>query len=63
MNLTIKTLKGGKFVVEVEPTNKVGEVKAIVVSIYYLNLMYQYTRWMGILIVHRIFWVQNARIF
>lgn len=30
MNLTIKTLKGGKFVVEVEPTNKVGEVKAIV---------------------------------
>ena len=33
MNLTIKTLKGGKFVVEVEPTQKIVDVKAIVVSI------------------------------
>merc|ERR1719232_2007710 len=30
MNLTIKTLKGGKFVVEVEASNKIGEVKKIV---------------------------------
>lgn len=30
MNLTIKTLKGGKFVVEVEPTQKIVDVKAIV---------------------------------
>lgn len=32
MNLTIKTLKGAKFVVEAEPSNTVGEVKTIIVS-------------------------------
>jgi hypothetical protein len=32
MNLTVKTLKGGKFTVEVEPTNTVAEVKTAIVS-------------------------------
>lgn len=30
MNLTIKTLKGGKFAIEVDPSQKIGEVKGIV---------------------------------
>lgn len=30
MNLTVKTLKGAKFVVEAEPSNTVGEVKTII---------------------------------
>lgn len=32
MNLTVKTLKGGKFAVECEPSQTVLEVKAIIVS-------------------------------
>ena len=32
MNLTVKTLKGGKFVVECEPSQTVLDVKAIIVS-------------------------------
>jgi hypothetical protein len=32
MQLLVKTLKGGKFPVEAEPTNTVAEVKAIIVS-------------------------------
>ncbi len=32
MNLTVKTLKGGKFAVECEPSQTVSEVKAIIVS-------------------------------
>ena len=32
MKLTVKTLKGGKFTVEVEPSNTVGEAKGIIVS-------------------------------
>jgi hypothetical protein len=41
MNLTVKTLKGGKFTVEVEPTNTVAEVKTAIVSyriIFFLRL-------------------------
>lgn len=30
MNLTIKTLKGAKFIVEAETSNTIGEVKAII---------------------------------
>jgi len=30
MNLTIKTLKGGKFTVEVEPSSTVAEVKTVI---------------------------------
>ena len=33
MKLTVKTLKGGKFTVEVEPSNTVGEAKGIIVSL------------------------------
>ena len=32
MKLTVKTLKGGKFTVEVEPSNTVAEAKAVIVS-------------------------------
>ena len=32
MNLTVKTLKGGKFTIEVDPSNSVAEVKAVIVS-------------------------------
>ena len=32
MKLTVKTLKGGKFTVEVEPSNTVAEAKGIIVS-------------------------------
>jgi hypothetical protein len=32
MKLTVKTLKGGKFQVEVEDTNTVAQVKEIIVS-------------------------------
>ena len=32
MNLTVKTLKGGKFTIEVEASNTVAEVKTAVVS-------------------------------
>lgn len=32
MKLTVKTLKGSKFVVDCEPTNTVLEVKGIIVS-------------------------------
>jgi len=30
MNLTVKTLKGGKFTIEVEPTNTVAEIKTVI---------------------------------
>ena len=33
MKLTVKTLKGGKFTVEVEPSNTVAEAKGIIVSL------------------------------
>jgi len=33
MKLTVKTLKGEKFQVDVEPSNTVGQVKGIVVSV------------------------------
>lgn len=33
MKLTVKTLKGGKFTVEVEPSNTVAEAKGIIVSV------------------------------
>lgn len=36
MKLTVKTLKGGKFTVEVEPSNTVGEAKGIIVSPTYI---------------------------
>ena len=32
MQLTVKTLKGGKFVVNAEPTNTILEVKGFIVS-------------------------------
>ena len=32
MKLTVKTLKGGKFSVEVEPSNTVAEAKGVIVS-------------------------------
>lgn len=32
MNLTVKTLKGGKFTVEVDPSNTVAQVKEAIVS-------------------------------
>lgn len=32
INLTVKTLKGGKFTIEVDPSNSVAEVKAVIVS-------------------------------
>jgi hypothetical protein len=34
MNLTVKTLKGGKFTIEVDPTNTVAKVKTVIVSCY-----------------------------
>ena len=43
MNLTVKTLKGGKFTIEVEATSTVAQVKTVIVSFrsrelfYYLN--------------------------
>lgn len=36
MQLTVKTLKGGKFTIEVEPSNTVAEAKAVIVSRPYL---------------------------
>ena len=33
MQLTVKTLKGGKFTIDVEPSNTVAEAKAIIVSV------------------------------
>eukprot|EP00577_Skeletonema_sp_RCC1716_P029896 CAMPEP_0113393314 /NCGR_PEP_ID=MMETSP0013_2-20120614/11802_1 /TAXON_ID=2843 ORGANISM="Skeletonema costatum, Strain 1716" /NCGR_SAMPLE_ID=MMETSP0013_2 /ASSEMBLY_ACC=CAM_ASM_000158 /LENGTH=55 /DNA_ID=CAMNT_0000276865 /DNA_START=70 /DNA_END=234 /DNA_ORIENTATION=+ /assembly_acc=CAM_ASM_000158 len=30
MQLTVKTLKGGKFTIEVEPSNTVAEAKAVI---------------------------------
>jgi len=39
MNLTVKTLKGLKFVVEAEPSNTVGQLKGIIVS-YKYNVNY-----------------------
>ena len=32
MNLTVKTLKGGKFTIEVDPSNTVAQVKEAIVS-------------------------------
>ena len=32
MNLTVKTLKGGRFTIEVDPANTVAEVKTVIVS-------------------------------
>lgn len=32
MKLAVKTLKGGKFEIDCEPSNSVGEVKSIIVS-------------------------------
>ena len=32
MQLTVKTLKGGKFTIEVENSNTVAEVKTVIVS-------------------------------
>jgi len=32
MNLTVKTLKGGKFIIEVEGFNTVAQVKEVIVS-------------------------------
>lgn len=34
MQLTVKTLKGGKFTIEVEPSNTVAETKAVIVSAF-----------------------------
>ena len=33
MQLTVKTLKGGKFTIEVEASNTVAEAKAVIVSV------------------------------
>jgi hypothetical protein len=33
MNLTVKTLKGGKFTVEVDPSNTVAQVKVVIVRV------------------------------
>ena len=38
INLTVKTLKGGKFTIEVEPSNSVAEIKAVIVSPRMKNL-------------------------
>ncbi len=38
MQLTVKTLKSEKFVVEAEPSNTVAQVKTIIVSVYVLLL-------------------------
>jgi hypothetical protein len=38
MNLTVKTLKGGKFTVEVEADKTVAEVKVAIVSFLWLDL-------------------------
>jgi len=37
MQLTVKTLKGGKFTIEVEPSNTVAEAKAVIVSALLLH--------------------------
>ena len=37
MQLTVKTLKGGKFTIEVEPSNTVAEAKAVIVSTHPLK--------------------------
>jgi hypothetical protein len=34
MNLTVKTLKGGKFTIEVDPSSSVAQVKTVIVSWY-----------------------------
>ncbi len=34
MNLTVKTLKGGKFTIEVDPSSTVAQVKTVIVSWY-----------------------------
>ena len=38
MQLTVKTLKGGKFTIEVENSNTVAEVKTAIVSLLFLYL-------------------------
>ena len=40
MNLTVKTLKGGKFTIEVEASNTVAEVKTVIVSRYINTVVY-----------------------
>ena len=40
MNLTVKTLKGGKFTVEVEASNTVAEVKTVIVSYDVVSFYY-----------------------
>ena len=40
MNLTVKTLKGGKFTIEVEASNTVAEVKTAVVSFYTITYLF-----------------------
>ena len=40
MKITVKTLKGGKFTVEVDPSNTVGEAKGIIVSPAYLGTLH-----------------------
>ena len=40
MNLTVKTLKGGKFTIEVEASNTVAEVKTAVVSLYNITYLF-----------------------
>ncbi len=38
MQLTVKTLKGGKFTIEVEPSNTVAEAKSVIVSDQFIML-------------------------
>jgi len=39
MNLTVKTLKGGKFTIEVDPSSTVAQVKTVVVSLFRLSAL------------------------
>jgi hypothetical protein len=39
MILTVKTLKGGKFTVEVDPSNSVAQAKAAIVSFVAIELV------------------------
>ena len=51
MQLTVKTLKGGKFTIEVENSNTVAEVKTVIVSLLFLCVNEMFLRFKILVLV------------
>jgi len=59
MQLTVKTLKGGKFTIEVDPSNTVAQAKAVIVS----HIMIIIIQYRSLESVYTIIYIYSCRFF